>query len=228
MQASRDHFDFKSVVSERRLIGLWRMLHGHRLAYVGAMVGVGLGAALKAGNYLLLRTFVDDVLASERFNVLPLIGLGFVGLALLQGLFTFASGRWAARAAESVARRLRNYLFDHVQRLSFTYHDHMQTGELLQRATSDVDAVRRFYADQAIGMGNIVLMFAVNVVALLNLHTTLALVSVVVAIPILIVSVFFFRGISKAYDAFQDQEARLSTVLQENLTGVRVVEAFAR
>jgi ATP-binding cassette subfamily B protein len=228
MQASRDHFDFKSVVSERRLIGLWRMLHGHRLAYVGAMVGVGLGAALKAGNYLLLRTFVDDVLASERFNVLPLIGLGFVGLALLQGLFTFASGRWAARAAESVARRLRNYLFDHVQRLSFTYHDHMQTGELLQRATSDVDAVRRFYADQAIGMGNIVLMFAVNFVALLNLHTTLALVSVVVAIPILIVSVFFFRGISKAYDAFQDQEARLSTVLQENLTGVRVVEAFAR
>ncbi len=228
MQTSRDHFDFKSIVSERRLVGLWRMLSSYRLAYVGAMIGVALSAALKAGNYLLLRTFVDDVLANERFNALPLIGLGFVGLALLQGLFTFASGRWAARTAESVARRLRNYLFDHIQRLSFTYHDHMQTGELIQRATSDVDAVRRFYADQAIGMGNIVLMFAINFLALLNLHTTLALVSVVVAIPILIVSVFFFRGVSKAYDAFQDQEAKLSTVLQENLTGVRVVKAFAR
>jgi ATP-binding cassette subfamily B protein len=228
MQTSRDHFDFKSIVSERRLVGLWRMLHGYRLAYVSAMVGVGLTAAFKAGNYLLLRTFVDDVLANEKFSVLPLIGLGFVGLALLQGLFTFVSGRWAARAAEGIARRLRNYLFDHIQRLSFTYHDHMQTGELLQRATSDVDAVRRFYADQAIGMGNIVLMFAVNFAALLNLHTTLALVSVVVALPILIVSVFFFQGVSKAYDAFQDQEARLSTVLQENLTGVRVVKAFAR
>jgi ATP-binding cassette subfamily B protein len=76
-----------------------------------------------------------------------------VGLALVQGTFSFLSGRWAAQTAEGVTLRLRNYLYDHIQRLSFTYHDRTRTGELIQRATSDVDAVRRFFADQAIGMG---------------------------------------------------------------------------
>jgi ATP-binding cassette subfamily B protein len=224
-----NQFDFKNVVSERRLVGLWRMLSSYRLAYIGAVIGVALGAALKAGNYLLLRTFVDDVLTSEDFvGRLPWIGLGFVGLALLQGAFTFTSGRLTARTAEGIARRLRNYLFDHIQRLSFTYHDHMQTGELVQRSTSDVDAVRRFYADQAIGLGNIVLLFVINFGALFSLNRTLALASIVVALPILLISIFFFRRVSKAWEHFQEQEAKLSTTLQENLTGVRVVKAFAR
>jgi ATP-binding cassette subfamily B protein len=229
MQTLRNGFDFKSIVSDKRLVGLWHMLSGYRLAYAGAMVGAALSAGLKAGNYLLLRTFVDDVLVREDFaGLLPLIGLGFVGLAILQGLFTFLSGRLAARTAEGIARRLRNYLFDHIQRLSFTYHDHMQTGELIQRSTSDVDAVRRFYADQAIGMGNIVLLFVINFGALFSLNRTLALVSIVVALPILLISVFFFHRVSRAWEHFQEQEAELSTTLQENLTGVRVVKAFAR
>ena len=200
MKTTENEFDFKRIVSEKRLVGLWRMLSGYRLAYVGAIIGVALGAAIKAGNYLLLRTFVDDVLTSDDFvGRLPWIGLGFVVLALFQGAFTFTSGRLTARTAEGIARRLRNYLFDHIQRLSFTYHDHMQTGELIQRSTSDVDAVRRFYADQAIGMGNIVLLFLINFGALFSMNRTLALVSIIVALPILLVSVFFFRRVSKAW-----------------------------
>ncbi len=93
------------------------------------------------------------------------IALGFVGLAVLQGGFTFLSGRLAARTAEGIVLRLRNYLFDHIQRLSFTYHDQTPTGELIQRSTSDVDAVRRFFADQAIEAGRIVLLFTVNFTA---------------------------------------------------------------
>ena len=96
--------------------------------------------------------------------VLVLIALGFVGLALLEGGFTFLSGRLAAQTAEGVARRLRNYLYDHIQRLTFSYHDRMQTGELIQRSTSDVDAMRRFYAEQAIGIGRIILLFGINFV----------------------------------------------------------------
>jgi len=222
-------FDFKKTVSDNRLVGLWRMMTGFRLAYLGAVVGVGIAAALRTGNYLLLRYFVDDVLTRENFgHTLSLIALGFVGLALLQGMFSFLSGRWAAQTAEGITLRLRNYLYDHIQRLSFTYHDRTQTGELIQRATSDVDAVRRFFADQAIGMGRIVLLFVINFVALLNLNVQLALLSIVVVPLIVIMSVFFFRKVSKAYEAFQEQEAKLSTTLQENLTGVRVVKAFAR
>ena len=218
-----------NITSKRRLAGLWRLLSGHRLMYLGAVLGVGLAAVFKTGNYLLLRYLVDDVLIRERFaHVLPLIALGFIGLALAQGLFSYISGTLAARTAETIARQLRNYLYDHIQRLSFTYHDQANTGDIIQRATSDVDAVRRFFADQAIGLGRIVLLFAVNFVALLNLNTTLGLVSVIVALPIVVVSVFFFKRISDAYERFQEREAELSSTLQENLTGVRVVKAFAR
>ena len=222
-------FDFKTAVSDKRLVGLWRMLTGFRLAYLGAVLSVGVAAVLRTGNSLLLRYFVDDILGQGRFDrTLPLVGLSFVALALGQGVFSFLSGRLSARTAEVIARRLRNYLYDHIQRMSFTYHDQAKTGELIQRTTSDVDALRRFFADQAIGAGRIVLLFAVNFAALLSLNTRLALLSVVVVPLIVVMSLVFFKKISRAYEAFQEQEAKLSTTLQENLTGVRVVKAFAR
>jgi ATP-binding cassette subfamily B protein len=229
MPTSMTEFDFKTVVSDKRLVGLWRMITGFRLAYLGAVLGVGVAATLRTGNYLLLRYFVDDVLGQEELGrTVVFIALSFVGLALFQGLFTFLSGRWAARTAEGIALRLRNYLFDHIQRLSFTYHDQAKTGELIQRATSDVEAVRRLFAEQAIGAGRILLLFVVNFVALLNLNVRLALLSVIVVPPILAISIVFFKRIAQAYEKVQEQEAQLSTTLQENLTGVRVVKAFAR
>ena len=221
--------DFQTAVSDKRLVGLWRLLTGFRLAYVGALVGVGVAAVLQTGNALLLRYLVDDVLGQGRFDrTLLLIGLGFVALALGQGALSFLSGVLTARTSEGIARRLRNYLYDHIQRMSFTYHDHTETGELIQRATSDVDAVRRFFADQAINAGRIVLLFVINFVALWSMNARLALLSVVVVPLIVVVSVFFFKRVTKAYEAYQEQEAKLSTTLQENLTGVRVVKAFAR
>ena len=135
------------------------MMTGFRLVYVAATICVGIAAVSRTGTFLLLRTLVDDVLDKTRFELLPLVALGFVGLAVLEGAFTFLGGRWAAQTAEGITRRLRNYLFDHIQRLSFTYHDHTPTGDLIQRSTSDVDAVRRFFADQAINSWRIVLLF---------------------------------------------------------------------
>lgn len=222
-------FDLKKTVSDNRLFGLWRMMTGFRLIYLGAVAGVGVAAILQTGNSLLLRYLVDDVLGQRRFDrTLLLTGLGFVALALGQGVLSFLSGASTARTAEGIAKRLRDYLYDHIQRLSFTYHDHMETGELIQRATSDVDAVRRFFADQAINAGRILLLFVINFVALLSLNVRLAFLSILVVPLIMAMSVFFFKRVTKAYEAFQEQEAKLSTTLQENLTGVRVVKAFAR
>ena len=98
----------------------------------------------------------------------------------------------------------------------------------MQRSTSDVDAIRRFFSEQAIGIGRIVLLFVVNLAVLISLDPRLALLSVLV-LPITIgMSIYFFRKISEAYEAYQEQEATLSTRLQENLSGVHVVKAFAR
>ncbi|MGD8627278.1 MAG: ABC transporter ATP-binding protein [Anaerolineae bacterium] len=221
--------DLKTVVAQKRLVGLWRLLAGFRLTYLWATLSLGVAAVARTGSYLLLGQFVDQVLGQEaKTGLLPLIALGFVGLALIQGATTYLSGRLAARTAEGIVLRLRNYLYDHIQRLSFTYHDRTPTGELIQRATSDVDALRRFFADQAIGAGRILLLFLVNFGALLLLNVKLALLSVI-AIPLVVItSIFFFRQVTRAYEDFQEQDGVLQTTLQENLTGVRVVKAFAR
>jgi ATP-binding cassette, subfamily B, bacterial len=222
-------FDLKQAIAPNRVIGLWRMMSGFRLKYLGATISLGFGALAKTCTYLLLRFFVDNYFVSQTTSVsLLVIALGFVGLAFIEGSMTFLSGRWAAQTAEGITRRLRNYLFNHIQHLSFTYHSKMETGELIERSTSDVDALRRFYADQAIGIGRIILLFSINFAALLNLNVKLALVSIIVVPFILATSTWFFKRISKAYEAYQEQEATLSTTLQENLTGVRVVKAFAR
>lgn len=222
-------YDLKQVVTPNRLVGLWRMLAGYRGLFVAATAALGVSAAARTAFYYLLRFFTDDVLAQvERAAWLPWVALGFIGLALVQGLFTFLSGRWAAAAAEGVTLRLRDYLYDHIQRLSFAYHDRTPTGELIQRATSDVEALRRFYSEEAIGFGRILILFLINFIALLTLNTRLALISVATMPIILVTSVLFFRRLERRYEAFQEQEAQLSTTLQENLSGIRVVRAFAR
>jgi ATP-binding cassette, subfamily B, bacterial len=223
------NFDLKNAISSNRLVGLWRLMTGFRLKYLGATVSLGISATSKTATYLLLRYFIDNFFGegTPEFS-LALVASGFVILAGVEGVFTFMSGRLAAQTAEGTTRRLRNYLFDHIQHLPFFYHKRMDTGELISRSTSDVDALRRFFADQAIGVGRIILLFTINFIAILNLNARLGLLSVVVVPLVVLVSIFFFRRVSKAYEAYQEQEATLSTTLQENLTGVRVVKAFAR
>jgi ATP-binding cassette subfamily B protein len=221
--------DLQEAISENRLTGLWRLLAGYRAIYIGAVVTLALAALMKTATYFLLRYLVDDVLGQGQGNqALLLVALGFVLLALLEGSFTFLSGRLATQTSEGVARRLRDYLFDPIQRLSFSYHDQTQTGELIQRATSDVDTIRRFFAQEAIGFGRIVALFVINFIAIFSLNARLALISIVIIPFIVVMSYFFFKRISNAYEAYQEQEATLSTTLQENLSGVRVVKAFAR
>ena len=159
--------DLKSISVGSRLAGIWRLMAGYRLVYVGAGLSLGIGTVARTLSLLLIQYFVDHYLAQgDRTWSLWMIAAGFVVLALGQGGFTFVSGTLAAHTAESIAQRLRNYLLDHIQRLPFAYHDEMQTGELIQRVTSDVDALRRFFASQAIESSRIVFLFVINFIAI--------------------------------------------------------------
>jgi ATP-binding cassette, subfamily B, bacterial len=226
---ANETINLKNTVTEKRIKALWRLMHGFRGAYLGAALSLGVASTARTGLYLLLGYFVDSYLiAKDARWGLPAIALSFIGLAIITGGFSFISGALAARTAEGIARRLRDYVYDHIQRLTFTYHNQTKTGELIQRATSDIDAVRRFFADQMIGVGRITLLFLVNFIAIYNLNRELALYSVIVVPITVIMSFFFFTKVSKAYEKYQEQDAVLSNRLQENLTGVRVVKAFAR
>ncbi|MBL8062919.1 MAG: ABC transporter ATP-binding protein [Anaerolineales bacterium] len=228
------YFDFRNALTPNRLLGLWRMMTDFRFSYIAATFALAISALAKTSVYLLLRFFADDVLTQGRMlgttmtQTFLWIGLGFILLALIEGGGAFLSGRLAAYTAEGITRRLRDFLFDHIQRLSFSYHSATPTGDLIERVTSDVDALRRFFSEQAIGVGRIILLFFINWAAILYINVKLGLLSVITIPLILWVSLWFFKRVTKAYEDYQAQEAVLSTTLQENLTGVRVVKAFAR
>jgi ATP-binding cassette subfamily B protein len=227
-------FDFRKTLQANRMKGLWQILSDYRLPYFGATLALAGSALAKTFTYLLLRYFADTVLTQGKYignsitETFIWIGAGFIGLAAFEGSCSFLSGRLAAYTAEGITRRIRDFLFDHIQRLSFSYHATTPTGDLIERVTSDVDALRRFFSEQAIGMGRIILLFVINFVAILRLNVKLGLMSVVVIPFMLLVSLWFFKKVTKRYEEYQAQEAVLSTTLQENLTGVRVVKAFGR
>ena len=221
--------DLKPILAGSRLQGAWKLTQGYRIPYVSAALALGFSTGARTASLLLIQYFVDRYLMQgDRTYTLWMIALGFVVLAAIQGGFTFVSGALAAHTAESIAQRLRNYVLNHLQRLPFAYHDEVKTGEMIQRSTSDVDALRRFYAIEFVESSRILFLFLINFVAIWFLNWQLALISVIVIPVILAMSVYFFRLISTAYEAYQSQDAVLSTTLQENLSGVRVVKAFAR
>ena len=154
--------------------------------------------------------------------------LSILAFAALRGVFSFLQVYWAERNSQNVAFELRNDLFAKIQRLSFSYHDRNQTGQLMIRATDDVEKVRIF-----IGQGVVQLVSAVVLIVgtLLILFTTnLRLAFVVLPIlPIAMIMFGIFAGLSQPlFSRVQARLSALNTTLQENLAGIRVVKAFAR
>lgn len=148
--------------------------------------------------------------------------------AVVRAIFSFLQVFTAERNSQSVAFDLRNELFTKIQQLSFSYHDQMQTGQLMIRATDDVEKVRTF-----IGQG---LLFAVQAVLILVgtlaiLFTTNARLTLVVlpVLPLAMILFMVFGGISQPlFLEVQRRLSSLNTILQENLAGIKVVKAFAR
>ena len=157
-----------------------------------------------------------------------IVGLALVGLSLLGGLFSFAKGRWQSQAGENAARVLRRRLYSHFQRLPFSYHVRAETGDLVQRCTSDVDTVRKFLINQLMAVLSAVLMIVVALSVLFRKNAHLAALSMIMVPGLFLFAYLFFKWVVKAFQASDEAEGAMSAVLQENLTGVRVVRAFGR
>ena len=110
--------DLQETLADRRIVGLWRLMRGYRLIFFIATMSIGVAALARAATYLLLGKYVDEILVAENaIRLLPWVALAFLGLALIQGVATYLSGRLAGKTAEGIAKRTRDYLFDHLQRL---------------------------------------------------------------------------------------------------------------
>jgi ATP-binding cassette, subfamily B, bacterial len=222
-------FDLAQVLKNKKLSAIIAMVKPYKWKYLGASVAVGISALGSTAQFFLLQYFIDDYL-SDRTAVVGLlpIALSFILLTLIRGIGSFLSGKWTVEISEGLTKRLRDFLFDHLQHLPYAYHNQTDTGELIQRVTSDVDALRLFLGNNVIDIARTLILFIVNFLAIGLLNWRLAGLSIIAIPVVILVSIFFFKKISKVYEDYQEKEATLSTTLQENLAGVRVVKAFSR
>jgi len=143
-------------------------------------------------------------------------------------LFTFTRRQNVAYASEGMAKSLRDRLYRHLEDVPYDYHKHASTGDLVQRCTSDVDTVRRFIQVQLMEIVRTLVMFVFAAIVMFTVNVKMTLVSLAF-MPVLTVSSFiYFKYVRRYFTASDEAEGALSTMLQENLTGMRVVRAFGQ
>jgi len=227
---------------------LWNFMKGSRTLYMLAIAAIALATVFSLLIPLITRFTIDSVIGNKPIELPTFIenAIAFVGgtnslanniwicaavlvlLTGISGLFLYLKGKWAARASESIAQNLREKLYKHLQLLPFKYHSMVKTGDVIQRCTSDVNTVRRFLAIQFVQVGRAIFMVVLTLYFMLQMNVTLTIISMATIPFIFAFAIVFFLKVKKAFKQSDEAEARLSKVLQENLTGVRVVKAFAR
>ncbi len=157
-----------------------------------------------------------------------IMALLLVLLSVFRSGFMYVKGRSAAQAADTASLTLRQRLYSHLQRLSYAYHVRAETGDLIQRCTSDVETVFRFLSAQLSEAVNAVLMIGIAIAILLGRNARLTMISTAMVVPLFLFAFLFFKRVVKHFRIADEAEGKMSAVLQENLTGVHVVRAFGR
>ncbi|MCI5547687.1 MAG: ABC transporter ATP-binding protein/permease [Clostridiales bacterium] len=236
-------------MKKRRINMVRTFLEGNAARYFGSIGAVVVNVAIGFLTPLVLAETIDAVIGQKRPLAIPgflgrwveqlggreflvrnlwIMGLAMLLLSVVGGAFQFLRGKWMAEASESIAKTMRDKLYRHLQTLPFDYHVKADTGDLIQRCTSDVETIRRFLSSQVIEMFRSVLMIVVALVIMLRMNKLMTLMSMVLIPPLFAFAFLYFKWVVKSFRAADEAEGRMSAVLQENLTGVRVVRAFGR
>jgi ATP-binding cassette subfamily B protein len=228
---------------------IWQLVRHERQRYGAAIVAMVLASCFLYLVPLVPSAVLDGVILANGENratstsvfMIRLLGgreylgthlwvapLVIAGLACFAGLFTYLRGRWAAQATERIVRGLRDRLYDQLQHLPCSFYDTAATGDLVQRCTSDVETLRQFLANQIVEIGRAVLMLLVPLPLMFAIDSRMAGLSLLLIPVIFGFSVLFFRRVRSSFEDVDKAEGMLTSTLQENLTGIRVVRAFAR
>lgn len=212
----------------KQLFRTWRFLARYKWMAIGAILCLSVSTAINLVLPQMTRQIVDRGIASGLMSVVIGLAVGMVALAGVRAIFTFVQGVLMARTAQGIAYDMRNELYAKIQSLSFSYHDQAQTGQLMTRATSDVDMVQGFMGMGLLSVIGAVLMMGGSLVFLFVTNWQLSLVMLVI-LPLTFAT--FSNVAARTHPLFtvvQQRLGKLNTVLQENLVGVRVVKAFVR
>ncbi len=223
-------------------------LKGSKHFFVISILSAMTVTALDMLSPQLIRTTVDSIIGSEALKLpgfvidwieriggveflrshIWVIGCMIAGIALVTAVFRYLNMFFNSKGAESLVENMRNKLFSHIQRLPFSWHMKNQTGDIIQRCTSDVDMIKNFISEQMTSIFRVVILITMSLIFMFSMNVKLATVAVC-SIPIIIAySTYFHSHIRDRFTECDENEGVLSTIAQENLTGVRVVRAFGR
>ncbi|MCI9226686.1 MAG: ABC transporter ATP-binding protein [Dorea sp.] len=209
-----------------------RFFSGSKRYFAAAVLASLMTTGLNALTPQIFRFSIDSVLGGEKYMYLSenlwILAFLLVAVALLSGISQYICRSNTALAGETFAKNMRDTLFVHVQKLPMEWHDKNQTGDIIQRCTSDVEVIRNFVVTQLLEVFRTVFLIVTSFAMMLSMNVRLSL-AVLLFVPIVVVySAVFYRLIAKRFVAADEAEGELSTVVQENATGVRVVRAFGR
>lgn len=203
-------------------------LRSHLLMVTGALFSVLVVMLANLAGPLIIRHAIDDGIGQHDSHALAL-SLGILlALAALRGVFGFLHVYLGERVSHQVAYQLRDELFAKVQRLSFSYFDRNETGQLLTRLTNDVDQVRAFLGSGVVQIVQSLVMFLISVVVILVLDWKLALVTLFMLLPIVWLLGRFTGTIGPLFGRLQHLAGQMNTLMRESLAGVRIVRTFGR
>lgn len=218
---------------------IMKYLKGYRGVFALAVLSIVVATVMQLATPILIKYAIDSVIGDEPAGNLQFLTDAFgkslmsvvwliVIVSFIRGIFLFLKGWLSSHAAENIARNMRDALYRQIQYMTFEFHTKRETGDMIQRCTSDVETVRRFIGVQIVDLGRIVFMILLSVGIMLTLNVQLTVYAVSL-IPILFVASYvFFTKVQKTFKKSDEAEGALTTVLQENLSGVRVVRAFGR
>ena len=211
------------VPAVRRLLPY--LLRYKRQFLIG-LVSVVVTTAIQLLSPWVLRYAIDDLTGGITRGKLAFFALLLVAIALVGGVFRFLMRRIIIGASRHIEYDLRNDFFAHLERLPLGYFQTHRTGDLMSRATNDLSAVRMMIGPAIMYSANTAILFVVAIILMLSIDARLTLISLV-PLPFVSISVKFFgTAIHKRFERIQAQLSELSAVVQENLSGVRVVRAY--
>ena len=236
----------KNTKLNLKLLG--RFLKGSRLLFAAAIISAVFSALADMLGPQIIRMAIDNVLGGAEPTapqfVLDLVeraggfaylaehlwimALAIVAVAVVKAVSQYLFRVTDTKAAETLVKTMRDTLFNHIERLPYAWHGKNRTGDIIQRCTSDIDTLKNFVSEQLTQVFRIVILLALSLVFMLRMDVTLTLIALSLMPFILIYSYVFSQKIEKGFEEADEAEGVLSAMVQENLTGVRVVRAFGR
>lgn len=219
-------------MKNRKIQLTFRFFKGAKRYFAVAVIASFVTTVFNSLTPQIFRFTIDSVLDGDKYPYLSehlwVIAGVLVGVAMLSGVSMFFSRFFTARAGENFAENMRNALYAHVQRLPSAWHDKNQTGDIIQRCTSDVEVIRNFVVTQLLEVFRTVFLIGVSFAMMWSMNRKLSGI-VLLFVPVIVAySAIFYRLIARRFTDADEAEGELSTVVQENATGVRVVRAFGR